>query len=74
MKTKKTFCRLCGTQKLEVHASVYDENTGELEKAFVCPQVGCPKNCAFYGCKLTNYWFKQNRCVKCGEVPYCCDY
>ena len=64
------YCTHCGTQKQTVETSRYNENTGKKVLAQVCPKVGCTKNCDFYGCEYTEYFFKTNRCKKCGEIPY----
>ena len=64
------YCTHCGTQKQTVETSRYNENTGKKVLTQVCPKIGCVKNCEFYGCKYTEYIFKTNRCIKCGEIPY----
>lgn len=70
----KRFCRECGTKLQTVECNYYDEETGKKVKKDICPKVGCTKNCDFYGCEVTDYLWKKNRCTKCKEIPYSCLY
>ena len=62
-----SYCRECGTKRIDILTGFYDEETGEKATKPACPKLGCPKHCKdTYG--FHDYGWFSAKCSRCGKV------